>query len=131
MQLCYHNHAFELDRFNGRTGLDILFGAADPDLVHAEIDMYWIQYGGGDPVEMVRRFAGRAPLIHLKDMAADGTRTFAEVGEGIMDWPAILAASQSAGAQWYIVEQDTCRRSPFESIEISLRNLRRLLPPLN
>jgi len=48
----------------------------------------------------------------------------AEVGEGNLDWPDILAAAREAGTEWYIVEQDTCQRDPFESLAISLRNLR-------
>lgn len=124
---CYHNHAFEFEQFDGRAGLDILFDEADPTLVHSELDTYWVAYGGQDPAEYARKLAGRVPLVHLKDMTeVEGQRTFAEVGEGIMDWPRIIAACQEAGALHYIVEQDTCRRPSLESVEISLNNLRRM-----
>lgn len=124
LQFCYHNHAFELQSFNGQTGLDILFEATDPDLVKAELDTYWVEYGGASAVEYLRRYAGRTPLVHLKDMADDPQRSFAEVGTGTMDFDAIFAASEAAGVEWYIVEQDTCQRPPLESVEISLKNLR-------
>jgi sugar phosphate isomerase/epimerase len=66
-------------------------------------------------------------LVHLKDMAVQAnTPIMAEVGEGNMNWESILAACQEAGVLWYIVEQDTCQRDPFESLGISLRNLRAL-----
>ena len=51
---------------------------------------------------------------------------FAEVGEGNLEWPQILAACREASIEWYIVEQDTCQGDPFESLGLSLRNLRQM-----
>ncbi len=124
LQLCYHNHAFELERFDGKTALDILFDETDAELVKAEIDTYWVEYGGGNAVEYIRRYAGRVPLVHLKDMAGDGTRAFAELGQGIMEWDPIFLACESAKTRWYIVEQDKCVRPPLESARISLDYLK-------
>jgi len=124
LQFCYHNHAFELERFDGQAGLDILYAATDPDLVKAELDTYWVEYGGANAAEYIRKYAGRVPLVHLKDMAADEKRSFAEVGSGTMDFDAIFAACEAARVEWYIVEQDTCSRPPLESVEISLNYLR-------
>jgi sugar phosphate isomerase/epimerase len=126
MELCYHNHDFEFESFNGQTGFDILFGSTDPELVKIELDTFWAVKGGFDAAELIRKYSGRIPLIHLKDMTADESRTFAEVGEGTMDWPSIFAAGDAAGAAWYIVEQDKCARPPMESIRISLENLRKM-----
>ena len=120
----YHNHSFEMEKYDGRTGLEILYADSDPQALTAEIDTYWIQHGGGDPAWWLRRVAGRSPLVHLKDMVMRGReQLMAEVGEGNMNWPAILEACRDAGVEWYIVEQDTCQRDPFESLGISLRNL--------
>ncbi len=120
----YHNHSFELEKYNGRTALEILYAESDPEVFTAEIDTYWIQHGGGDPAAWIRRVAGCSPLVHLKDMAVvDGKPVMAEVGEGNLNWPAILEACRDAGVEWYIVEQDHCLRDPFESLAISLRNL--------
>lgn len=126
MTFSYHNHAFEMQRFDGRLGLDILLDETDPDHVKFELDTYWVQAGGGDPAEYLGRMTGRAPLLHVKDMIAlpDNTHTFAEVGEGNLNWPAIVKAARAAGAEWYIVEQDTCAGDPFDSLKISLENLR-------
>jgi sugar phosphate isomerase/epimerase len=126
MQLCYHNHDFEFERFDGRYALDILYSVTDPELVKAELDVYWIKKGGPDPAEFIREYSGRCPLIHLKDMAADEQGSFAEVGEGIQDWDRIFEAAEAAGARWYIVEQDVCKRPPLASIAMSLRNLREM-----
>jgi len=124
LQLCYHNHSFEFQRFDGETGFDIFYGAADPDLVQAEIDTYWVQHGGEEPSATIARFAGRAPLVHLKDMTPGDSPTFTEVGNGILDFRAIFAASERAGVEWYIVEQDTCAGPSVESARTSLANLK-------
>lgn len=126
LQLCYHNHDFEFQRFGDTTGLAILFDETDPQLLQAELDVYWAAFAGTDPVALLQRMTGRVPLVHLKDMAADAVRGFAEVGHGVLDFPAILAAADQAGAEWYIVEQDTCTRPPLESVGMSLAYLRSL-----
>ena len=124
MTFSYHNHNWELERIDGRTGLDILVEESDPSLCF-EIDTYWIQAGGGDPASWIRRVKGRAPLVHLKDMTVSERKpVMAEVGEGNLNWDGILEACSESKVEWYIVEQDWCERDPFESIAISLRNLK-------
>jgi sugar phosphate isomerase/epimerase len=121
----YHNHSFEFARFGTRTGLDILYEESDPCYLQAEIDTYWVQHGGGDPAAWCRRMVDRMPVVHLKDMViVDGEPDMAEVGEGNLNWPAILEACREAHVEWYAVEQDRCRHDPFESLKISYENLR-------
>jgi len=121
----YHNHSFEFEKFDGRTGMEIIYEESDPKLLFAEVDTYWVQHGGGDPVAWIRRLKGRQPLVHLKDFAVvEGKQVFAEVGEGNLNWPGILAACKEAGVQWYIVEQDSSLRDIFDSIATSVRNLK-------
>jgi len=125
--LSYHNHAFELETFDGKTGLDLIYDNSDPRHFQAEIDTYWIQYGGGDPAWWCARLRGRLPLVHLKDYGmVDNTPTFMEIGEGNLNWPAIFDACKKADTQWYPVEQDVCRRPPIESLKISFDNLKRM-----
>ena len=121
----YHNHSFELERFEGRTGLDILREESDPAVFSFEIDTYWIQHGGGNPVSWLDKFRDRMHIVHLKDLSMDGAKQcFAEVGEGNLEWEPILAACKRAQIEWYLVEQDTCPGDPFDSLGLSLRNLR-------
>jgi sugar phosphate isomerase/epimerase len=127
LELCYHNHAFEFQKFGGKYGYEILMGESNPKYLKAQIDTYWVQHGGEDPVGLIKRYAGRCPLIHMKDMAADAERSFAEVGEGILDFGAIIQASISAGAKWFIVEQDTCKGNALDCVRTSLVNLRKML----
>jgi len=127
MDFSYHNHNHELVRYGKKTWLEMLYEQADPKYLKAEIDTYWIQAGGGDPAEWIRQCAGREPLLHLKDMAMAPNRQqrFAEIGEGNLNWPAILQAAAEGGVEWYLIEQDDCyERDPFESLAISYNNLR-------
>ena len=125
--LCYHNHAFEFQKFGDKSGLDIIFENTAPHLVAAEIDVYWVQYGGADPVALIEKYDQRVRLLHLKDMAPGSDKRFAPVGTGIMKFDAILAAAKKHGVRWGIVEQDqTYGTPPLEAIKTSLENLKKL-----
>jgi sugar phosphate isomerase/epimerase len=124
MTFSYHNHSHEFEKFSGRLAMDIMFGESDPKYLKAELDTYWVQHGGADPAAWIKKLSDRIVLLHLKDMAMRGReQLFAEIGEGNLNWPAILKAAKDAKVRWYIVEQDKCQRDPFESMAISLRNL--------
>lgn len=127
LQFVYHNHQFEFERYDGTSGMDVLVTESDPS-VGFELDLYWVQAGGASPVEWIRRVEGSMQVVHLKDMAIiEGQQVFAEIGEGNMNYGEIITACRETGVTWYVVEQDVCRRDPFESLEISMRYLRNLL----
>ncbi|MBB3114492.1 sugar phosphate isomerase/epimerase [Paenibacillus phyllosphaerae] len=126
VQLLYHNHDWEFTRFEGRYALDLLLEATDPELVQMELDVYWVQKGGEDPVAYLGKLRNRCPLLHMKDMEPGEEQFFAEVGEGILPMGEIVKMASEVGTEWLIVEQDECRRSPFDSIAISYRNLKKL-----
>ncbi len=118
----YHNHDFEFATAEGQRLLDILLDNTDPDLVALELDVYWAAYAGVDPVALLQRRAGRVPLVHLKDMAAD--RSFTEVGDGTLNLKAIWTAAEKSGARWYIVENDRPLIPSLQSARRSLENAR-------
>jgi len=130
MRLAYHNHDFELVDFDGRTGLELLFAAAGPDLL-TELDLAWVARAGHDPAVMLGKFRGRLFAVHAKDNApkgqADDEGGFAAVGQGVLGWNAILPAAADAGVQWYIVEHDH-PRDPAKVIQASADYLRAHLP---
>lgn len=127
MSFFYHNHDFEFAKLDGAYALDVLLAASDPDLVASELDVYWVQHAGLDPAEYIRKLGRRCQLVHLKDMAPDAEHSFAEIGEGIMDLDAVVAAGQDVGVQWYIVEQDCAyHRTPLEAIALSMQNMKRM-----
>lgn len=121
LTLSYHNHAIEFVRVDGRTLLETIFAGTSPQHLAAELDTYWVQYGGGDPLAWCERLAGRLPLIHLKDYGytAENKPAFAEIGRGNLDFRRIIAAAEKSGCEWFIVEQDTCPGDPFDSLRLS------------
>lgn len=126
MTLCYHHHDFELVRLsNGRTALATLLDETNPDWVKAELDIYWLTCAGHHPVEWMKRYEGRTPLVHLKDMTTDEEKFFAELGTGGVDVISVLEQGEASKVEWWIVEQDFSRRSPLESVEISMNYLKR------
>jgi len=122
----YHNHNHEFEAFDGEYGLDIIYKNTDPQLVIAEIDTYWVYYAGVNPVVYIRKYAGRCRLIHLKDMEAGESKAFAEVGSGIIDIKSIIQAGKDSGCEWFVVEQDVCKRPALESVKISFENLKKM-----
>jgi sugar phosphate isomerase/epimerase len=123
MTLGYHNHWWEFsNRIGNETAHMMLFRRLDPT-VFAEIDTYWAKVGGADPVQVVREFGERARLLHIKDGPADGPESpMTAVGKGVVDVPAIAAASRAA---WHIVELDRCATDMFEAVEQSYTYLTR------
>ena len=136
IQLCYHHHSFEFAKLpDGTRRWDVLVQHFDPNLVKFEIDVFWAAIGGLDPVATIRELKGRVAQLHLKDLL-EGTPTiqdeskvpkdaFQEVGHGIIDWPAVLAAAQFAGVTQCHVEQDQSP-DPIASIGQSIRYLKSL-----
>ncbi|MEM9418703.1 MAG: sugar phosphate isomerase/epimerase [Planctomycetota bacterium] len=135
LKIGYHNHSHEFAPFGWKDAPDKIDPTATPYTVleaklgpaaFFEVDTYWVAHGGGDPAAWLRRFSGRVPGIHLKDMTITGNREhkMCEVGAGNLNWPAILEAAKDAGVQWYIVERDAGDLDPFDSLKISLANLK-------
>jgi sugar phosphate isomerase/epimerase len=129
MRIAYHNHAFEFEKFPGddRAKLDILYQETNPAHLYAEFDTAWVYMGGADPAAYLRTYAGRCPIIHVKDVAAlrdDGAVRFMPLGEGVLDWPEIFKAGRAAGVEWYVYEQDTCEGDVFDCVRISYEFLR-------
>ncbi|MDX6766899.1 MAG: sugar phosphate isomerase/epimerase [Candidatus Methylacidiphilales bacterium] len=121
--LCYHNHNHEFRKLEGRTIFERIFAKSDPKHLQGEPDTFWVQYGGGDPVDWCERLAGRLPIIHLKDYQtnADNGHQFCEIGSGNLNFRKIIAAAEKSGCRWFVVEQDVCPGSPLDSLAQSFR----------
>ncbi len=130
LQFIYHNHSFEYQRFGDVIGMEVLLQESDPEVFQFEIDTYWVQHGGADPIQWINKVKGRMDVVHFKDMALDAsegqTQIMAEVGEGNLNWKGITEACANNGVKWAAVEQDICQRDPFESLAISRRNLKKM-----
>jgi len=125
----YHNHSQEFQHIGSlteprRTLFDIFIEEGGIDL-KLEIDVYWVQHAGINPARLFERCLNRAPVIHLKDkevVPGDGP-VMAPIGEGNLEWDSILSSTIMAGVEWYAVEQDVCRRDPFDCLRSSFNYL--------
>lgn len=150
MTLLYHNHDFEFVKVDGVYALDQMYDAVPADLLQTELDTCWVNVGGESPVEYLHKYAGRAPVVHLKDFVMpgkkparlyeligvdseeadeeDGAFEFRPVGYGAQDIPAILDAAKAAGADWVVVEQDnpSMEKAPMECAKMSIDYLKSL-----
>lgn len=141
IDLYYHNHHVEFVKYDGQYLLDIIRDTTKN--MGFELDIHWIQRGGEDPVEFVKKYAGRIRLLHLKDyrigevkmpegafdpkafmQAFSNIVEFAEVGEGNLPIKECIEAGLAGGSEYFLIEQDdTYGRDPFESLKISKDNL--------
>jgi sugar phosphate isomerase/epimerase len=124
----YHNHAFEFAKMDGKLIFDCLTEETDPEMFNFIVDTYWVQVGGKNPAAVIEKLGKRAMAVHFKDFAVNKDNwqvpEMAEVGEGNLDWDSIIKACDVAGTKWALVEQDVCKRSPFESMEMSYNYLK-------
>lgn len=114
----YHNHSFEFRKIGGVRLMDRLVNELSENF-NFILDTYWVQHGGGDVRYWIKKLAGRIEVLHLKDMEMEDTQTFCEVGNGNLNFEGIMEEADKAGIKTYVVEQDTCKGDPFESIRMS------------
>jgi sugar phosphate isomerase/epimerase len=149
-QLLYHNHDFEFVKIGREYGLDVLFQEIPLPYLATEIDTCWVSLVGVDPIAYLKKYAGRAPVFHLKDFVAtkvqtekpfsastdktarDGTSAlvdrnsfdFRPLGEGKQDVQGLLKAAEESGVEWIIVEQDLSSDRPaLEAMAVSRKYL--------
>lgn len=153
VQLYYHNHFQEFQVFGEKSVFELMIEQLDKDLVMFEFDTYWAVRGGQDPIYWLKKLGKRCDLLHQKDLpgtvdpvnvfeklgydspitfesfaAIQDVDNFAEVGEGKLNIPGIIAAARTYNhARYIIVEQDMTRRPELESIAVSYSNLSHLL----
>lgn len=127
----YHNHAFEFHRFDGALGMDILFDNFG-DNVQFELDSYWVQAGGCNPVEWFRKVDGRMEVAHFKDMMGctdfNPIQTMVPVGNGNIDFPALKKVCEETHVKFAEVEQDNAAtmEDPLGQMKISAENLKKM-----
>ena len=123
----YHNHEFEFKSFDGIYGLDLLMDNTRPELVFLELDTFWVEYVGLRSVDFIEKYKERCSILHIKDMKSLQEKVNTEIGKGIMDFKGITALGKKYGVQWYTVEQEEYEIPQLESIEESLRYLRKIV----
>ena len=148
MTLLYHNHDFEFVSLSGQYGLDFLYDAVPADLLKTELDVCWVKYAGVNPADYIRKYAGRCPVVHLKDFVGrkqDGSTPYALIGldenekkdtqafefrpfgYGCQNVEEVVEAGIESGAKWFIIEQDmSIGRTPLEAAEMSIGTLKKI-----
>ncbi|MCL4504902.1 MAG: sugar phosphate isomerase/epimerase [Chloroflexi bacterium] len=111
----FHNHWWEFDKkFNGKPPYELLLANA-PD-AFSELDTYWCAVGGDDPVRIVKTYGKRLPVLHIKDGSLDRNDNMTAVGDGRMDWQAVIGAADENTLEWLIVELDRCATDMLEAV---------------
>lgn len=150
IQHCYHNGL--VPRYdNGENLLEVLIANTSPETMQLELDTYWTQRSGLNPIELIQKNGDRIVLVHQKDIpektkspldvvkANQGKKLpfdkfydfvqkedFVEVGTGIMDLQGIIdAAVEYSQANYIVLEQDFTAFNEFESIKKSMEGFRR------
>lgn len=148
MKLGYHNHDFEFEKVDGKYKIDWLYEDVSGEYLLTEFDTCWVNVGGANPAEYIRKYADRTEIVHLKDFVGSksenmygligtdeeekkevvNTFELRPVGSGVQDFPAILAAAEEVGAGWVVVEQDlpSMGKTPMECAEMSINYLKTL-----
>jgi sugar phosphate isomerase/epimerase len=113
---CYHAHGYEFQPYENGTLLDYIIKNTNPDYVSFEMDIFWIQFGGGDPVKLMEKYGNRWKLMHLKDMrkgtkkdltGLTGPENDVPLGTGEVDIPAILKEANKIGIKHYFIEDES------------------------
>lgn len=146
LKLAYHNHDFEFEKIDGEYSLDVLYKEVPANLLQTELDTCWVNVGGENPADYIRKYSGRCEIVHLKDFVGqksenmysligvkdDGKQAdkqcfaFRQLGAGVQNFPEILKACDESGTRWLVVEQDlpTEGLTSLECAEKSLKYLK-------
>ena len=128
----FHTHGYEFKPVDdGSSAFDVLLKETDPKLVFVEMDVFWVVAAGQDPVKLLQKYPDRFKMFHVKDMRKGATAVGYTggapvednviVGQGRMDWPAIVTEGLKDGANQFIIEDETS--DPVNNIPPSLAYL--------
>lgn len=152
LTLLYHNHDFEFEKIEGKYALDVLYDSVSEKLLKTQIDTCWVNVGGENPSDYIRKYSGRSPIVHLKDYVMPGKKPekmyeligleddedrksseaeafeFRPLGHGVQNFVEILKACREAGTLWVVVEQDapSMGKTSLECAQISIQYLKNL-----
>lgn len=133
LTLCYHAHGYEFQPYDDGTLLDYIIKNTNPKYVSFEMDIFWIQFGGGAPVGLLKKYGDRWKLIHLKDMRKGTVKdltggTAAEndvaLGMGEVDIPGVIREAKKIGIKHFFIEDES--NLEYENVPKSIAYLKGL-----
>ncbi|WP_231463356.1 sugar phosphate isomerase/epimerase [Pedobacter sp. Leaf132] len=125
LKFAYHNHDFEFKKLGDTTGYDIYLTETDKNLVNFELDLYWVVRSGNDPLALFKKYPGRFPMWHVKDMDKAKPEWNTEVGKGSIDFKSIFAEAKTSGMKHFFVEHETnYNPNPIDSVKTSCQYIK-------
>jgi sugar phosphate isomerase/epimerase len=130
---CYHTHGYEFQKYEDGTLMDYIIKNTNPEYVSFEMDIFWVQFGGGDPVALLKKYGNRWKLMHLKDMRKGTPKDLTGLtsgendvafGTGEIDLPAILKEAKKVGIKHYFIEDESS--DPVTQVPKSIAYLKSL-----
>lgn len=124
----YHNHAFEFDLFDGKSGFDLLYENTNPQYVKMELDCFWAEHAGNNPIEIIQKYADRCVSLHIKDLKLkDSQPVSTEIGTGTIDIPSLIKVGNEKNVNWFVVEQEDFTGDPVESAAQNAKELKHII----
>ena len=124
----YHNHAFEFETFDGKSGFDILYDNTDDKFVKMELDCFWAANAGHNPVDIIKNNADRCVSLHIKDLKmVEGNPVSTELGTGTIDIAALVKAGNDYEVDWLVVEQEDFTGDPVDSAAENAKALQSII----
>ena len=133
LKLSYHTHGYEFVDYEGGTLFDYMLENTNPEYVTYEMDIFWVHFGGGDPVALLRKYPDRFKMLHVKDMKKGIKKDHTgltdpehdvTLGTGQVDVEGVLRAARDIGIEHYFIEDESSRI--IEQIPISIEYMRSL-----
>ena len=130
MRTGYHNHHVEFAPLDGELPWDTFFGNTGQGVI-MQLDTGNAIYGGGDVLDILKRYPGRAGTVHLKPYSTTAGKEDRHagfrpvIGDDDTPWEQVFALCEATGGtEWYIVEYESDAYPPLEAVRLCLENLK-------
>jgi len=124
MQVGYHNHMFEFEKFEGEYLWDLFFSNTKKEVI-MQFDTGNAREGGGDPIPFLKRYPGRAVTVHMKEYSSKDKDAL--IGDGEQPWKEIIELCRTVGGtEWFIAEYESEKYPPLEAVAKCYKGLRKM-----
>lgn len=114
--LAYHAHGYEFRSHQNGTLFDYMAKHATD--FKFELDVFWVQHGGEDPLRLMHKYPDFVVLLHLKDMAhgivgnntgSEDVETNVVLGQGQVDIAGVVKQARALGVRYMFIEDESSR----------------------